>query len=100
MTRKSFLTAAAGMAATLATTGAVLAQTPPPTQTTPPTHTRGELGSARNIREVRGMLEKLIDQLQRDQADYGGWRVRAIEALRRGRSDLDRALQWDATHPH
>jgi hypothetical protein len=100
MTRKSFLTAAAGMAATLATTGAVLAQTPPPTQTTPPTHTRGELGSARNIREVRGMLEKLIDQLQRDQADYGGWRVKAIEALRRGRSDLDRALQWDATHPH
>ena len=100
MTRKGFLTAAAGMAATLATTGVVLAQTPPPTQTTPPTHTRGELGSARNLRQVRGMLESLIDQLQRDQADYGGWRVKAIETMRRARSDLDRALQWDATHPH
>lgn len=92
MTRKGFLAAAAGAAATLATSAAALAQT----QTAPP---RNEVSSARSIRRVRGMLESLIDQLQRDQHDYGGFRVRAVEEMRRARDDLDRALQWDATHP-
>lgn len=93
MTRKDFLAAAAGAAATLATAGAALAQTTPPT-------TRGEVGSARNLEHVRVMLENLIDQLQHDQRDYGGWRVRAIAQMRQARADLVRALQWDATHPH
>jgi hypothetical protein len=46
------------------------------------------------------MLEKLIDQLQRDQHDFGGWRIKAVEAMRQARYDLDQALQWDATHAH
>jgi hypothetical protein len=100
MTRKGFLAAAAGLAATLATAQAALAQSPSPspTQTTPPV--RREIPSARNIRQVRAMLERMVDQLQRDQSDYGGWRVKAIEAIRQARYDLDQALQWDATHPH
>ena len=100
MTRKGFLAAAAGLAATLATARAALAQSPSPspTQTTPPV--RREIPSARNIRQVRTMLERMVDQLQRDQSDYGGWRVKAIEAIRQARYDLDQALQWDATHPH
>ena len=100
MTRKGFLAAAAGLAATLATAQAALAQSPSPspTQTTPPV--RREIPSARNIRQVRTMLERMVDQLQRDQSDYGGWRVKAIEAIRQARYDLDQALQWDATHPH
>ena len=100
MTRKGFLAAAAGLAATLATAQAALAQSPSPspTQTTPPV--RREIPSARNIRQVRTMLERMVDQLQRDQTDYGGWRVKAIEAIRQARYDLDQALQWDATHPH
>jgi hypothetical protein len=102
MTRKDFLAAAAGLAATLATAQAALAQTPTPSpsprQTTPPM--RNEISSARNIKQVRMMLEKMVDQLQRDQHDYGGWRVKAIEAIRQARYDLDQALQWDATHPH
>ena len=102
MNRKGFLATAAGFAAALATAQAALAQTPNPSpsprQITPPV--RGEVPSARNIRQVRMMLERMADQLQRDQRDYGGWRVKAIEAIRQARYDLDQALQWDATHPH
>ena len=90
VTRKDFLVGAAGVAATLAAAGAASAQTPP---------TRGEVGSARNIVEVRRALERLIDQLQHDQRDYGGHRVRAIAAMQRARAELAAALQWDATHP-
>jgi hypothetical protein len=90
MTRKTFLAGAAGMAATLAAAGAAMAQVPP---------ARSEVGSARNLVHVRSALEGLIDQLQHDQADYGGFRVRAIESMQRARTDVVAALQWDATHP-
>ena len=96
MRRKDFLAAAASVAATLATSKAALAQTYPST----PPPARGEVGSARNIVYVRRRLETLIDQLQKDQHDFGGYRVRAIAALQQARADLDQALQWDATHPH
>jgi hypothetical protein len=92
MTRKDFITAAAGFAATLAASQVAFAQAQTPS--------RGEVGSARNIRNVRMILEKLIDQLQRDRHDYGGWRVKAIEHMRQARYDLDQALHWDATHGH
>jgi uncharacterized membrane protein YccC len=91
MTRKDFLATASGVAVTLAAAQAAFAQSAP---------TRGELGSARNIRFVRQRLEALIDQLQRDRRDFGGYRVRAIEAMEQARANLDQALQWDATHPH
>jgi len=96
MTRKDFLATAAGIAATLAASKTALAQTNPPT----PPPGRSEVGSARNIQYVRHRLEALIDQLQHDRHDYGGYRVRAIAALQQARADLDQALQWDATHPH
>lgn len=97
MTRKDFLAAAAGVAATLVASKAALAQTTPPTQQPP---ARGEIGSGRNLKRVRQALERLIDQLQHDQHDYNGYRVRAIAAMQQARGDLDQALQWDATHPH
>lgn len=102
MTRKGFLATAAGLAAALASARVARAQTPSPspspTQPYPPRRT--EIGSARNIRQVRTMLERVIDQLQRDQHDFGGWRVKAVESIKQARYDLDQALQWDATHPH
>lgn len=94
MTRKDFLATAAGAAGTLAASKVALAQTYPQ----PPV--RGEVGSARNMKDVRQRLEVLIDQLQRDRDDFGGYRVRAIAALQQARANLDQALQWDATHPH
>ncbi len=99
ITRKDFLATAAGVAATLAASKGALAATittqPAPAQ--PPS--RGELGSARNVKRVRAALERLIDQLQHDQHDFGGYRVKAIAAMQQARADLDQALQWDATHP-
>jgi hypothetical protein len=88
MTRKKFLATAAGVAAAMVATRDAFAQT------------RGEVGSARNIIEVRRALERLIDQLQHDQRDYGGYRVKAIEEMRRARQNLIAALQWDAAHSH
>jgi len=100
MRRKEFLATIAGIAATLAASGVALARTTtnqmPPGQKPP---TRGEYGSARNIRRVHQMLERAIDELQHDQRDYGGYRVKAIEALRQAREDLMEALKWDKSHP-
>lgn len=61
---------------------------------------RGEYGSARNIVAVRRRLEGLIDQLQRDQHDYDGHRVAAINAMIQARTQLDAAINWDASHRH
>ena len=88
MTRKDFVAAAAGAVATFAAASAAFAQP------------RGEVASAVNMVEVRRACERLIDQLQHDQRDYGGWRVRAIVQLQQARADILRALEWDATHPH
>jgi hypothetical protein len=90
VTRKKFLAGAAGVAAALIASRGASAQT----------YTRGEDGSARNIAQVRRALEGLIDQLQHDRHDFGGYRIRAIENMRRARADLMAALQWDATHAH
>jgi hypothetical protein len=90
MTRKKFLAGATGLVATVAAAGAAAAQTPP---------VRNEYGSARNLIQVRMTLEGLIDQLQHDQRDYGGYRVRAIADIQRARANIVAALQWDAAHP-
>src|SRR2546427_33774 len=76
-------------------------RTAAPPATTPPTQkpTRGEAGSARNLKRVRYMLERLIDELQHDQRDYGGYRVKAIASLQVARADIEQALQWDKAHP-
>lgn len=97
MTRKDFLAVAGGVAAALATSRSVFAQMQ--NQTPPPTGTRPEVASARNIQKVRQALGNLIGQLEHDQRDYGGWRMKAIRAMRQAREDLQKALEWDATHP-
>lgn len=80
------------------------AQTYPTTQPAYPRptgqHLRGERGSAQNLAKVRRRLERVIDSLQRDQRDYGGHRVSAINLLQQARGELDAALQYDATHPN
>ncbi len=61
---------------------------------------RGERGSARNIAFVEKRLGRLIATLQRDQRDYGGHRVNAINLLQQADQQLDAAIQVDATTPH
>ena len=60
---------------------------------------RAEAGSARNLIHVRRRLEALIDQMQRDQHDYGGYRAAAVQALQQARGDIVQAINYDATHP-
>ena len=59
---------------------------------------RGEYGSARNLLWARTRLEGLIDQLQRDQRDYGGHRVAAIANMQQARAQLDQAIEYDRGH--
>jgi|GEM_PF-4931207 len=61
---------------------------------------RGERGSARNLNAVRRHIEVAIDQLQRDQFDFGGHREAAIDLLQQAHAQIIAAMQWDATQPH
>jgi len=45
-------------------------------------------------------VEIAIDQLQRDQRDYGGHRQQAIDLMQQARIQIIAAIEWDATHPH
>ena len=80
-----------------ALTPAVQAQTtyPMPQSTAP----RGEWGSNHSISRVRYRLERVIDNLQRDQHDYGGHRVKALELLQQARQELLAAEQYEKAHP-
>ncbi|WP_317994797.1 hypothetical protein [Vulcanimicrobium alpinum] len=79
----------------VSTTGLAFAA---PTQNTTIAALSNDRGSDRNLRNVRRRLERIIDQLQRDQRDYGGHRVRAIQDLQQARLEIDAALQADAAH--
>ncbi|MBV9270760.1 MAG: hypothetical protein JO165_06690 [Candidatus Eremiobacteraeota bacterium] len=63
-----------------------------------PAYLRGERGSERNIAWVKTRLEGLIDQLQRDQRDYGGHRESALDDMQRARVQLQAAIEYDNTH--
>ncbi len=48
-----------------------------------------------NMRWARTRIEQNIDMLQRDQRDYGGYRVSAIAALQDARSQISLGLAYD-----
>jgi hypothetical protein len=66
----------------------------------PAMHLRNDGASDRNLRAVRRRLESLIDQLQRDQHDYDGHRVKAIADLQQARGEIEAALRADASDHH
>lgn len=55
---------------------------------------RGQGNSNRNLLGVRRWVENMIDQLQRDQRDYGGHRVNALNDLRQARNELIAAERY------
>jgi len=59
---------------------------------------RGACASDVNLNQVRRDVARVIDQLQRDNTDYGGHRADAIGLLQQGRQQLVEAIEWDATH--
>ena len=51
-----------------------------------------------NLGQVRRDVENVIDNLQRDDRDYGGHRSDAVSMLQAGRQQLDEALRTDGRH--
>lgn len=89
------------LAATLAGTAASAQQVQPyiPGQVqTGPSVLRNGRGSDQNLRADIRRLERVIDMLQRDQHDYGGHRVQAIQLLQQARAQLNEGLQFDRGH--
>jgi hypothetical protein len=106
MERKTFLATAAGIGASIAAVSAALGApvpapvgSPTPNGTmaprVPKTYHRNAAGSNRNIREIRKHLEHVIDELQHDQHDYAGHRVKALDLLNQARNELLLAEQAD-----
>lgn len=50
--------------------------------------------SNQSLVTARTNIEQAIDALSRDAHDYGGFRVKAIDALQAARTELDQALQF------
>ena len=103
MERKTFLAAAAGLGATVAAASVALGA-PIATSTSAPGSTatmaprpwkRNGTGSNRNIRMIRKHLEHVIDELQHDQHDYAGHRIKALDLLEQARQELLAAEQSD-----
>jgi len=86
MERKSFLAAAGSLAAIAVGASPSLAGL------------KGDSPSDRNLIAIRTRLESFIDQLSRDQSDYGGHRVKAIDWLQRARNELTAAVRFDQSH--
>jgi tetratricopeptide (TPR) repeat protein len=98
------LTAAAGLAAVLVSTGAAMAI---PAQglhsavAVAPTSPINEPNSNRNLAIARVRIARSIDRLSNDVEDYGGYRVRAMTDLKQASSDLAQALEYWRNHrPH
>lgn len=53
-----------------------------------PTHLRGDCQSGHNLAHVHRRLDGTIDQLQHDQQDYQGHRVKAISDLQAARTEI------------
>jgi hypothetical protein len=112
MERKGFLTAAIGVATAVVGT-ALAAAAAPGSVVAPPTIVpatmapkprssgmQGEYWSNRNVSRTRIKLEHVIDELNRDQHDYGGHRVKALDLLRQARQELLAAEAFEKAHPN
>ena len=88
----------AALAGTALTTVASAQQQPQQYNVNAQQQLRGNRGSDRNLRIEMRRLEQVIDMLNRDQRDYGGHRVQAIQDLQQARQQLEDALEYDRTH--
>ena len=108
MERKHFLAAAGAIGAALSAAGVAsgasfpfpATNASPGPSASPNFRRRGEHGSLSDLEHANRMVERIIDRLQRDQTDFGGHRVAAIEDLQRARADIEAAIQYDRTHPN
>jgi hypothetical protein len=86
MQRKAFLARAAGAAAVIGAASALPAQA------------RVDEASDRNMRFMTKILSAVIDDLNQDAHDYGGYRVKAIGNLQTAVANINAGLQYEETH--
>ena len=104
MERKTFLATAAGLGASIAAASAAFSapvpvgSTPTPAATMHANRMRNGAASNHNIHEIRKHLERVIDELQHDQHDYAGHRIKALDLLNQARQELLLAEQSDKGH--
>ena len=108
MERRRFLGSIAGVGALLTMASVALAApvgstpggmpSPAPTGSKAPWR-RNDSKSNKNIREIRKHLDKVIDELQHDQHDYAGHRVKALDLLNQARQELLAAEQSAQSTP-
>lgn len=103
MERKAFIASAMGLGAAIAAATAAVGA-PVATPSSAPTAVasmrprnmqRNGAQSNHNIHEIRKHLERVIDELQHDQHDYAGHRVKALDLLNQARQELLLAEQSD-----
>lgn len=85
MQRKTFLTAV-GAAASVAALN------------TMPAQAKLDEPSDRNIRFMTTILNAVIDDLNQDAHDYGGYRVKAVANLQTAVSNLKAGLAYEESH--
>jgi len=66
----------------------------PVTMTNTSTNQMGQHQSNQSLANARQSLEQAIDALGRDAHDYGGFRVKAMQAMEAARTQIDQALQF------
>ncbi len=84
-----------------ATVGAAFAQAVAPPPVVPPNTvpvSERQYDSDRNIGHAANRVGRLMTALQRDERDYGGHRVNALNALGNARNELMAAEQFAETH--
>jgi hypothetical protein len=80
------------------------AQQAMPGASSPPnaTHTkwhRGQGASNRNLMIVTRHVNIALRKLSHDAHDYGGYRVKAVQALQEAKQDLQQAMAYYKAHP-
>jgi len=85
MKRKSFLGTAVAATATIGALSAVPAQAK-------------DEASDRNLRFMARIISTVVDDLNGDSNDYGGYKKKAMENLRAAVANLNAAVSYDQTH--
>jgi hypothetical protein len=90
MERKTFIAAAAGVAGAVGAARAAAADDIAPE--------RFDQHSDRNIVLMSRLVGLVVEDLQQDAHDYGGFRVKAIQSLEQARDQLHSALLFEEKH--
>jgi hypothetical protein len=93
------VTGALVVAVVLAISSVALGQTPQPQPGQPHQQwQQGQQGGDRGLGMAYQMVNRMIERLQQDPHDYGGYRVKAVRDLQVAAGDLQQALEYQRLH--